>query len=362
VLRPARALLGDPIVAALACTASAGAEAVTFDDASLMLALGRLPPESEDVLAFPNRVGVQRGDMQIRSAPVGRQRLARGERLARDIDLVDLFPTSMLDTGQFALSYEIGAGTRLWHGGPAKLTIESGPEAVPALFRLLQQPDPGVRARSAGLLHRMMAHIVGYAPQAELGERAEAIARWRHWWETAGSKMPWSFLSSGATFGEKSPVPTTRRRGPILGGVAYHRRSLDAAGVSAVAGALAEWQRTEPKSAGALRGRVWVADQLFVYPGDDTVLDPGDEVVTMLDAALSRLAQLAASATPDGIGALIILATAARFPDRRFIASLSAVQSAAMRSPAWRRAGFVADGLLDLLDPARTPTGGAATP
>jgi hypothetical protein len=350
VLRPARALVGEPIVATLACVASAPSEAATFEDASLMFELRRMPPESDPAVVFPNRGGVDRGNLQVRMAPEGRRRLARGERLVRTVDLVSLYPSWTLGTGDFVFSYQIGPEARPWHAQPAKLTVESGPEAVPALFKRLDQSDTGVRARAAGLLHKMTAHIAGYAPEGEPAEREEAIARWRRWWETAGRKMPWSFLSVGATFEDRPAVRTARRRSPMLGGVAYQRRPLGAVGVSAVTGALAEWQRATPASAAALQGRVWVADRLFAYPGDEVVFDPGDQVATLLDAALSRLAQLASSAAADATGAPIILATVARFPDRRFVGSLSAVQSAARRSPAWRRAGFVADGLLDLLD------------
>jgi hypothetical protein len=357
-LQPAQALLGDLIVAALVCTASAPTEAVTFDDASLMLELRRLPAESEAARVFPNRGGAERAGVQVRTAPVGRRRLAREERLMRELDLVGLYPRWTLDTGNFQLSYQIGTESLSSHAGPAGLTIESGPDAVPALLKRLEHADRGVRARSAGLLHRMTAHVVGYAPDVDVAERTAAIARWRDWWEATGRKMPWNFLSTGVTFGAETPAPPVRRRSQKLGGIAYQRRPLGSAGTTAVASALAEWQRSTPGDAAALHGRAWIADQMFSYPSEDVALDPGGDVATMLEAALSRLAHLAASSSPEATGAPIILATVARCPDQHYVAALSAVQSAARGSPAWRQVGFVADGLLDLLDPARTPTGG----
>src|SRR5436309_228452 len=86
-VRPSRALLGDRIVATLACVAARTAEAFTFQDASLLFELVRLPPGSEPARAFPNRGGVSRPNMQVRTAPTGRQQLRRAERLDRTVDL-----------------------------------------------------------------------------------------------------------------------------------------------------------------------------------------------------------------------------------------------------------------------------------
>ena len=86
-LRPARALLGDPIVAVLACAATAPIEAATFDDASLALELRRTQT-SDPALAFVNRGGAQRGNVQMRIGFAARQHLGKGERLTREMRVV----------------------------------------------------------------------------------------------------------------------------------------------------------------------------------------------------------------------------------------------------------------------------------
>jgi len=354
-VRPAHALLGDAVVADLSCVASADVEAVDFEDATLMLELRRMSSAREGEQVFPNRGGFQRGKVLIRTAPAGRRHLGRRERLARELDLVSLFPRSILDTGEFLLSYQIGAGTS--SPRPTRLTVESGPAAIPALFKLLDYSDSGVRSRSAGLLHRMTGHVVGYAADLETGERVEAIGRWRRWWDETGQKIPWNFESEGATFGPKAHVPPARRRSPMIGGVAYQKRPLGSDGAKAVGEALVAWQQSPSDGAAALRSRTLIGDRTFRYPDEDVVLDPGAEIATMIEAALSRLAHLAGAMTPDTVSASIILATAARLPDRRFVGALYTFDQAAKASPTWHRLGSLADGLLDLLDPSRTPTG-----
>jgi hypothetical protein len=355
-LRPARALLGDRIVAALACRASAPAEAVTFQDASLMLELRRLPAGGEPARVFPNRGSIARGDLHVRTAPSSRERLGAGQTLTRDFDLVGLYPEWVLDPGTLQLSYQVGPDSSALHAGPATVTIESGPDAVTALFAVLEHPQPGVRARAAGLLHRMTGHVAGYGAEAEPADRSAAVERWRQWWKASGARMPWNYGAPGATFGPKPAPPPPRRRSQVLGGIAYQRRPLEPSGASAISAALDDWKRSASGDPAALRGRSWIADQLFSYPGDEVVLDPGAEVGPRLESTLSRLAQLASSAPPDATGAAIILATVARFPEARFVAPLSMLQTAA-RAPAWRRTGFVVDALLDVLDQGRTPSG-----
>jgi hypothetical protein len=356
-VRPRRALLGDRVTATLSCQASEAAEAFTFEDASLMVQMRRLPADPDPAQFFPNHQQAKQGEVQVHLAPVSRKRLRRGERLHRELDLVAIYPRLALDTGDFELSYTLGRDGQSFPASPAKVTVESGPAAVPGLMALLADQDGGVRARAAGLLHRMTAHTEGYAATGEAGARAGAIDRWRRWWEATGRKLPWNFRCAGASFGAQPAAAPTSRRGLALGGLAYQRRPLGPAEVAAMAGVLAQWQRSPSGGAATLRGRTWIADQLFSYPGEDVVLAPSDEVVAPLEMALSKLAEVAGTTSPEGTGADIILATVGRLPDARFVASLSAVESAASRAPAWRRIGLVAGGWLDLLDPSRTPTG-----
>ena len=148
----------------------------------------------------------------------------------------------------------------------------------------------------------------------------------------------------------------------MLGGVAYLRRPPAAADAAAIFTVLAAWQKS-PR-AEALRGREWIADQLFTYPPADAAFTADAEAAPAIEAALTRLTQLAtpsgAPATPTATGATIILATVTRFPDRRFVPALSALETAAQASSGWRHAGAIATGLLDLLDPERTIGGGRA--
>ncbi len=351
--RPTGALLGEPILAVLSCVASQeGVEASTFQDASLELELKRTPSKGEPALVFPNRTVTQSGTLQIRNHTDSRKRMRKGERLTREVDLIGTFPRWILDTGDLQISYQLGAEGRSWRASPAKLTIESGPAAIPAMFALLDHTDSGVRARAAGLLHRMTAHITGYAAGAETGERQEAITQWRQWWQATGNKMPWNFLSQGATFSATQAPPPRTGRSKFLGGVAYQRRPLDSTSVKALSSALAEWLRNPSAGPEALKGNRWIADLAFNYPSEEIMLDPGEETAKMLESALSHLPDRPASAS-------IILATVARMPDQRYIGGLSNLESLARKSPNLRRYGFVAGGLLDLLDPGRTPAGAA---
>jgi len=274
----------------------------------------------------------------------------------REIDLVSLFPSSILDTGEFSLTYEIGVDGALSKVWPARLTIESGPQAVPALFKLLDHPDAGIRARGAGLLHRMTAHVVGYDPNAAAAERAEATGKWRRWWDANGRQMVWNYFSLGATFGVKAAPPPTPRRSRMVGGLAYQRRPLGSESAKAITSALAEWQRSPSSGADALRARTFIADQSAPYPEDDTVLEPTPQIAAAIEATLQRLAELAASISPEWTGAQIILATALKMPSPVFVGALSAVQSGARKLPAsWRQAESLASGMLDLLDSGRVP-------
>jgi hypothetical protein len=351
LVQPARAMLGDPVVAQLRCVASReGAEAFTFEDASLELELQRLPPGPEPALVFPNREVRQSGSLQIHARADGRKRLRSGERLSREVQLIAIYPRWILDTGNFQISYRIGPEGRSWRTTPANLTVESGPAAIPALFALLDHADTGVRARASGLLHRMTAYIAGFGAESDQSDRQEAIAQWRGWWQATGSKMPWNFLSAGATFAGKPAPPARSGRSKFLGGIAYERQALDATGVKAMSSALGEWLRNPSAGPAALMGSRWIADLAFKYPGEDVMLDPGGDVARMLASALSQLPERSPSAP-------IILGTIARMPDGRYIGLLASLESLTLKVAGRGRPGLLASGLLDLLDPGRTPTG-----
>ncbi len=347
---PANALLGDQIVAYLDCVVlQEGIEVFTFQDASLELALRRMPTGSEPMLAFPNRSVTQNGSLEIHNHPTGRLRATNGQRLSRKFELVSLYPRWMLDTGEYEFSYQLGPGEPSWGAAPARLKVESGPAAIPRLFSWLDFEDAGVRARAAGLIHRMTAHVAGYDAGAAPGERTAAIARWREWWGTTGETMPWNFLSPGATFGVAIEPPTSSGRSRFLGGVAYQLRPLDPASARVFASVLAEWLRTPSAGPDTLKARQWVADREFDYPREDVMLNPGQESANLLASALSQVPSRPAAAP-------ILLATAARMPDAIYIGPLANLEHLAREVPALRLAGTMAMGLLDVLDHDRTPT------
>ncbi len=54
--------------------------------------------------------------------------------------------------------------------------------AIPALIDHLGDPDPVVRLSAHEALKRRTGQDFGYAPWAEINERAAAAERWRQWW------------------------------------------------------------------------------------------------------------------------------------------------------------------------------------
>jgi hypothetical protein len=349
-VRRVEALLGDPIRAVLTCAASSSpVEGYTFQDGSLELDLVRMPAAREPVRVFPNRVTIQQGTLQIRTQPLSRQRI---QRLSREVDLIALYPRWLLDTGAFRFSYRLGPDNHPSAAGPANLTIDSGPGAVAGLFTLLDHADAGVRARASGLLHRMTAHIAGYGSDATAEERQAAIAQWRLWWQTEGDKLAWNFLSQGATFGGAAAPPPRSRKSRFLGGCAYARGLLAQASAAAVAAALSDWLRNPSGGPESLRGVRCVGDREIAYPPESEMVEPGEELAKLLSSALVQIPSRPAAAD-------VLLATVARMPDARFIEPLSTVEHSARQFSALRQAGYLASGLLDLLDPDRTPTGDA---
>jgi hypothetical protein len=356
-IRPRHAVLGEPVALALTCVALEATEAVTFDDRSLTLKMARRNSLREPDLSFPNRFVAQDGNKLVRYSREDRHRLFRGEQAERTVDMFAVFPAA-LDLGDFEISYEIGSDERSWRAGPRRLTIESGPAAMSALFALLADEDVSQRERAAALLHRMTARVVGFSAKADREDRQSGIENWRAWLENSGSKLPWNFHSTGATFGELPLPAPSGRRSKDLGGIAYRRRALGPLDGKAVSSALAEWLRKPAAGPVALRGSERIADQTVHYPSDDTMIEPDGEIVPVLGAAISRLAEAATSAAPDSSAAMLILATVAKMPDGRFVPPLEALEAAASKVPSWRRVSFVAGGLLDVLDPSRAPVGG----
>jgi hypothetical protein len=356
-IRPRHAVLGEPVALALSCVALEATEAVTFDDRSLTLKMARRNSLREPDLSFPNRFVAQNGNKVVRYSHADRRRLVHGEKTERTLDMLAVFPAA-LDLGDFEISYEIASDEHSWREGPRRVTIDSGPAAMPALLALLADEDVGQRERAAALLHRMTARVVGFSAKADSEDRQSGIEHWRAWLENSGSKLPWNFHSTGATFGELALPAPSGRRSKDLGGIAYRRRALGPLDGNAVSSALAEWLRNPAAGPSALRGRERISDQTVHYPSDDTMIEPDGEIVSVLGAALSRLAEAATSAPSDSSAAMLILATVAKMPDGRFVPPLEALQAATSKVPAWRRVSFVAGGLLDVLDPSRTPVGG----
>ncbi len=348
-VRPEKAWLGDPVVAELTCVASqGGAEAFSFEDASLELELRRIPSSSEPILDFPNRTVVQQGSLQVRMHPAGRQQLAREQRLQRTFELIRIYPRWILDTGDFEFSYRLGPEEHPFHTGPARLTIASGPAAIARLLSLLEHEDEAVRDRAAGLLLLMTAHVTAYNADASPEERREAAEQWREWWQTAGAKMPWNYQSQGATIGHDVAPASASGPGRLLGGIAYQRRGLAAASGSTIASILRDWLRSP--SGDLLQGRRWIADQLVEYPPEDVMLDPGPEIAKLLTAAIAQIPSREKSAS-------LVLATAAKMPDEAYIQSLADLEQQARRNTELRLSGYFAGGLLVVLDPGRTPVG-----
>jgi hypothetical protein len=357
VVSPARALLGDRIVLELACQASEAADVATFEDASLMLGMARRSGRTEPESSFPNRKTVEEGSRVVRLAPVFRRRLQRGQRITREFDLVSTFPRLAIDSGEFEVHYEIEYEGQPRRVGPTNVTVESGPVAIPGLLALLSHEEAGVRQRAAGLVHRMTARVVGYSAEADVADRRAAIDLWKAWWERTGTKLPWNFHSVGATFGQVPLGAPRRQRSNVIGGTAYRLQRPSPGDAKAISSALVDWLRDPAAGPASLRGRELIADQTVHYPSDDNVVEPDEEIVTTLNSALSRLAEVARSSSTDARAVMLILATLAKMPDRRFVPPLEALRAAASKGPAWRRVSFIADGLLDVLDSSRTPVG-----
>jgi hypothetical protein len=336
-LRPPKLVLGEPVTAVLSCAATAGSvEAIAFDDSSLLLSLVAVPRRGEPVQAFPNRAVGEAGSVQVHLQTTGRRRLRRGQVMTRELDLLRLWPRWILDVGRFEISYRLGPDARPWVAGPATLAIESGPTAVPRLLALLEHSDMAVRARAAGLLHRMTSHVAGYSAEGDPGERGAAIDRWRTWWRDAGSKIPWTFVSDAG-----------------LGGLAYARRSLQPREADALSTALDAWLQNRDAGPAALRGKERAADDDFEYPPEPVLLAGDERIVRMLDFAVRQLPDRSASAP-------LVLATVAKMPDRQLVQSLAALEHAALSSPRLRVSGAFAAGLLDILDVERIPAGSQA--
>jgi hypothetical protein len=351
-VRPERTLLGQPVVADLECVASQnGVEAFTFEDGSLKLELERQDATIEPLLDFPNRMVTRQGSVDVRMRPTGRQRLTAGQRLQRRFELIPVFPRWILDTGEYDFSFRLGPDERSGHAGPARITITSGPAAIPSLFALLAHEDAAVRTRAAGLLHRMTAHVAGYSAGAAEDSRQEAADRWREWWRTAGQKMRWNYRSQGATFGED--VETGQGHGLFLGGLAYERRSFKKVEAATMASILVEWLSNPSTGPDRLQGRQWIADERVTYPDEQIMVDPGPEIATRIASALAQIPSRQTSAP-------IILATAMRMLDRRYIGPLADLEHLTGQSAALQRIGYFAGGMLDVLDPGRTPVGAQA--
>jgi hypothetical protein len=224
-LEPRAAILGEPIVALLSCRArSAAPQVLTFGHRSLVIELDR-PALPEPGLAFPNRHAVEdRGRLIRMSAPGGVEALAAGDERTRRFDLVALFPHLVLAPGPFTATYRLEEADPLVRPQPVKADVRSGPEAVPRLIGLLSAESSGARFRAAELLTAMTANDFDYRAGGDVAARGEAIQRWWAWWHEAGSRLPWTFDTEGATFGRPAVAAESAKPGEHLGGIAYPER------------------------------------------------------------------------------------------------------------------------------------------
>jgi hypothetical protein len=61
--------------------------------------------------------------------------------------------------------------------------------------------------------------------------------------------------------------------------------------------------------------------------------------------------------SPEAAGAAVVLDTVAKMPNDALLEPLAALRRATAERPSWSVASAFAEGLLDCLDPARTPVG-----
>jgi hypothetical protein len=222
---PQRPILGQPFTVHLSCRAR-GHEprAFTFQHRSLVIEIMR-DGLGEPRLAFPNRYAIAPGDKLIRRATTGGiEELQPGNERTRSFDLIALFEDAVLAPGVLAVTYRLEEAEPIVRPAPIEVAICSGPAAVPLLIGQLSSDSAAVRLRAAELLGAMTATTHGYDIDADVGARGEAIQRWWSWWHDTGSRLPWNFSSSGATFGlPREPAP---RSGLSLnlGGIAYSDR------------------------------------------------------------------------------------------------------------------------------------------
>jgi hypothetical protein len=161
----------------------------------------------------------------------------------------------------------------------------------------------------------------------------------------------------GGAFAATAPETNRSTRGKSLGGIAYTRKALDVRGEAALVSALGAWLQDPSASAAALKGRGYVADQVVIYPPDGVLLEPTGDTYSKLTQALTSLAARAATMAPEVLGAAVVLNTVAKMPSPAMLEPLAALRRATAERPPWSVASALAEGLLDCLDPARTPVG-----
>jgi hypothetical protein len=228
-VQPRQAVLGEPVLALLSCRAAAPATgALMFGHRSLVVEVNR-QGLIEPRLAFPNRQSVERGGQLIRTyAPGGVEDLQPGEERTRSFDLLAPFPDVVLAPGTFTVTYRLEEADPIVRPAPIEVEVRSGPAAVPRLIGLLSADSAATRFRAAELLTAMAADELGYRADDEEAARGEAIQRWWAWWHDAGSQLPWSFESEGATFGRPPGPAPDSGLGARLGGIAYPQRPTPA--------------------------------------------------------------------------------------------------------------------------------------
>lgn len=348
---PTRAVLGETINIVLHSAASGDSTGtLAFDHPSLILELSQLASSEEPRYAFPNRTAVQEGELLIRLQSIGTvEDLKSGEERKRAFKLHDLYGAQALDLGEFDLSYRFEDAQPDIRVTPVRMRISSDPNAVPLLLSLLDHENFGIRARAAGLLHRMTAHGLDYDPRAAADVRDAAMARWTAWWQSEGSRLPWNYDSDGVAFGPAAPSP----RGARLGSVLYGQTALTPVETGRFLGALDAWLRQPVPS--SLRGSQWVADREISYPPEPALIRCDAEMERTLAAVVGQLAALG-NATPDHAAeAGVVLQTIARMPCEGLVPALRELETTVVDSPSWTAARSTVTGLLDLTDRERVP-------
>jgi len=233
---PDKPWLGDRMNLTLRCKAQGPApHTMTFDHPSLVLELATVGSTDEPIVHTPNQWSLMREDGLVRlQTNGGVEDLKSGEERTRTVDLLNIFPSQMMSVATYELTFILEEAQPPVRSAPVRIEIGSGPHSVTLLFPFLNHENHGLRLHAQNLLTRMTGQTGFYNAEADAAEREAGIARWRHWWETEGSALPWDYEASHATMDHAPKAPPPDRRGKRLGGVVYQSASLSEAQKAAI--------------------------------------------------------------------------------------------------------------------------------